>query len=163
MSLGKSVPSMGKAQLDREYAARKKADAAAIKATAQRIDFAAQKKADPYRKKIHDTLAEGQKQYDTHALQEAVSRKCIEERMANMGLIGGGLDRSRQAAAAQQRRSADRASRQKETEAVQRAQSAIDEVYKQAAIHKQASKESIENATAKWYAAALARLPGYRR
>lgn len=163
MSLKKSIPYIGKAQVDKEYAARKKEDAAAIKATAQRIDLDTRRRTDPYRRKIQDTLVEGQKQYDTHALQEAVSRKRVEEHMANMGLTGGGLYRSKQMAASQRRKRDDQVSSDRKAEAVQRAQSAIDELFKQAEAHKKSFKESKENATAKWYAAALARLPRYRR
>lgn len=70
-----------------------------------------------------------QPQYDANAVQELISRRQVQETMANMGLTDSGLNRTQQTAIALQRGNADSATRRQQSDYINQLQLAIEEAY----------------------------------
>lgn len=140
------------AQPELEEAVRKRKEAdeklkAQIDAS---IDAAAASSSAVYEREIEQAPLDSRAQYDANAMREAITRKQIEESLANMGMTDSGLSSSMHTALAVQRSRADNDVRVSEQRRIQAAQSAIDEIMASAATRKGENAIEIDRATSEW-------------
>lgn len=140
------------AQPELEEAVRKRKEAdeklkAQIDAS---IDAAAASSSAVYEREIEQAPLDSRAQYDANAMREAITRKQIEESLANMGMTDSGMSSSMHTALAVQRSRADNDVRVSEQRRIQAAQSAIDEIMASAATQKGESALEIDRATSEW-------------
>lgn len=137
-------------QLEEEVRKRKEADAKLKEQIDASIDAAAQSSAAVYQQEKEQAPLDSRAQYDANAMREAVTRKQIEESLANMGMTDSGLSSSMHTALAVQRSRADNDVRVAERSRIQAAQSAIDEIMASAETQKAAQAVEIDRATSEW-------------
>lgn len=97
--------------------------------------------------------------YDANAVQELVSRKNVEEAMANMGLTDSGLNRTQQTAISVMRGNSDNAVRLQQQEAARQLEQRLAEIIANATSQKQqtsaniiaqAAADALNNRTSLW-------------
>lgn len=142
--------------VNRQLGVRKQSDDTQIGQIHAAIDREAGAAREGYQNRINGAAEEFQPLYDRNALQEMISRKQVEESMANMGLTDSGLNRTQQTAIALQRGNADTATRKQQRDYVTKAQEAIDSIMASAASQKAQQEASIRKATDDWYVNAMA-------
>lgn len=142
--------------VNRQLGVRKQSDDTQIGQIHAAIDREAGAAREGYQNRINGAAEEFQPLYDRNALQEMISRKQVEESMANMGLTDSGLNRTQQTAIALQRGNADTATRKQQRDYVTQAQEAIDSIMASAASQKAQQEASIRKATDDWYVNAMA-------
>lgn len=142
--------------VERQYGARKKADEEQLGQIGAAIDREAGAATAGYQNRISGAADEYQPLYDRNALQEMISRRQVEESMANMGLTNSGLNRTQQTAITLQRSNADAATRKQQRDYVTKAQEAIDSILASAASQKAQQEAAVHKATADWYTSAMA-------
>lgn len=148
----------GKKQVDKLHGQRKETDAATLKQINEAIDKATATQTGQYQQRIDAAPLESRVEYDQNAINDAVSKKRIQETLANMGVTDSGLTSSMQTALAIQKQKADRSVKVNENAKIQAAQNAIDSILADAETKKADAKIQRETATADWYAGALADL-----
>lgn len=148
----------GKKQVDKLHGQRKETDAATLKQINEAIDKATATQTGQYQQRIDAAPLESRVEYDQNAINDAVSKKRIQETLANMGVTDSGLTSSMQTALAIQKQKADRSVKVNENAKIQAAQNAIDSILADAETKKADAKIQRETATADWYAGALAEL-----
>ena len=148
----------GLKQVDKLHGQRKETDAATLKQINEAIDKATAVQTGQYQQRIDAAPLESRVEYDQNAINDAVSKKRIQETLANMGVTDSGLTSSMQTALAIQKQKADRSVKVNENAKIQAAQNAIDSILADAETKKADAKIQRETATADWYAAALADL-----
>lgn len=119
------------------------------------IDSATQNQVRPLQQQIDGAGAVFQKQYDANAIAEQVSRKQLEERMANLGLTDSGLNRTQQTALSVQRGNADAAVGGQMRDYVTKLENAINEVTVSAENQKKQIALDAKQADDEWYASRL--------
>lgn len=110
---------------------------------ASAIDTSTNAVKEGYQKKIDRLPQEYRSLYDANAVQEAVGRRQLEERMANMGITDSGLNRTQQTALTVQRGNADAAARAQQQKAADELTQALNEVLANAAAQKQTQAANI--------------------
>ena len=110
---------------------------------AKAIDTSTNAVKEGYQKKIDRLPQEYGSLYDANAVQEAVGRRQLEERMANMGITDSGLNRTQQTALTVQRGNADAAVRAQQQKAADELTQALNEVLANAAAQKQTQAANI--------------------
>lgn len=143
-------------EVERQYGTRKKSDQTLIDQIGDSIDRQANAASQGYQSRIDNAQQEYQPLYDRNALQELVTRRQVEESMANLGMTDSGLNRTQQTAIGLQRGNADAQVRRDQQAYVQQAQQAIDQIMAEAASQKMQNESSIRQATENWYTGALA-------
>lgn len=103
----------------------------------QAIDAATNPVKQQYEQQIASVPEQYKNLYSANAVQQAVNRRMLEERMANMGLTDSGLNRTQQTAVALQRGNADNAVRLQEQSAKDALNAALSELLGNAAAQKQ--------------------------
>ena len=141
--------------VNRQYGVRRKSDEEQIGQIGAAIDREAGAATKGYQNRIDGAADEFRPLYDRNALQEMISRKQLEESMANMGLTDSGLNRTQQTAIALQRGNADSSARKQERDYVTKAQEAIDSILANAASQKAQQEAAIRKATEDWYTGAM--------
>ena len=110
---------------------------------ANAIDTSTNAVKEGYQKKIDRLPQEYRSLYDANAVQEAVGRRQLEERMANMGITDSGLNRTQQTALTVQRGNADAIVRAQQQKAADELTQALNEVLANAAAQKQTQAANI--------------------
>lgn len=142
--------------VNKQYGVRKSSDEEQIGQINAAIDREAGAATKGYQDRINGAAEEFQPLYDRNALQEMISRRQVEESMANMGLTDSGLNRTQQTAIALQRGNADTTTRKQQQDYVTKAQEAIDSIMASAASQKAQQEAAIRKASADWYTGAMA-------
>lgn len=142
--------------VNKQYGVRKSSDEEQIGQINAAIDREAGAATKGYQDRITGAAEEFQPLYDRNALQEMISRRQVEESMANMGLTDSGLNRTQQTAIALQRGNADTTTRKQQQDYVTKAQEAIDSIMASAASQKAQQEAAIRKASADWYTGAMA-------
>lgn len=142
--------------VERQYGVRKKTDEEQLGQINAAIDREAGAATEGYQNRINGAADEFQSLYDRNALQEMISRRQVEESMANMGLTDSGLNRTQQTAIALQRGNADAATSKQQRDYVTKAQEAIDTIRASAASQKAQQAATTRKATDDWYVNAMA-------
>lgn len=142
--------------VERQYGVRKKTDEEQLGQINAAIDREAGAATESYQNRINGAADEFQSLYDRNALQEMISRRQVEESMANMGLTDSGLNRTQQTAIALQRGNADAATSKQQRDYVTKAQEAIDTIRASAASQKAQQAATTRKATDDWYVNAMA-------
>lgn len=137
-------------ELEEAVRKRKEADAKLKAQIDASIDAAAASSSAVYEREIEQAPLDSRAQYDANAMREAITRKQIEESLANMGMTDSGLSSSMHTALAVQRSRADNDVRVSERRRIQAAQDAIDEIMASAATRKGESALEIDRATSEW-------------
>jgi hypothetical protein len=109
------------------------------------IDTAAQSKIQKSNAEKAAIPSQYQAIYDANAVQELVSKRQLEERMANMGLTDSGLNRTQQTAIAVQRGKSDEAARTKQQAAVDTINRSIAQYMAEADAEKQSMSAAALN------------------
>lgn len=148
----------GKKSLDKLHEQKKTTDAETLKQIEAGIDKATATSTAQYQQRIDAAPLESRKLYDQNAISDAVSKKRVQESLANMGLTDSGLTSSMQTALAIQKQKADATVRRDEAAKVQSYQNAIDQIIADGEAKKSDARISAEKATADWYSGALAEL-----
>ena len=148
----------GKKSVDKLHSQKKKTDAETLKQINAAIDESAATQTGQYQQRIEAAPLESRVEYDQNAVNDAVSKKRIQETLANMGVTDSGLTSGMQTALAIQKQKADRSVKVNENAKIQAAQAAIDGILADAETKKADAKIQRENDTANWYANALAEL-----
>ena len=137
-------------ELDEAVRKRKESDAKLKEQIDASIDAAAGTASAAYQREIEQAPLDSRAQYDANAMREAITRKQIEESLANMGMTDSGLGSSMHTALAVQRSRADNDVRVAQRSRIQAAQSAIDEIMASATTQKAEKAVEIDRATAEW-------------
>ena len=137
-------------QFEEEVRKRKEADAKLKEQIDASIDAAAGTSAAVYQQEIEQAPLDSRAQYDANAMREAITRKQIEESLANMGMTDSGMSSSMHTALAVQRSRADNDVRVAERSRIQAAQSAIDQIRADAEMQKAEKGMAIDQATSEW-------------
>lgn len=153
----------GKKSLDKLHEQKKTTDAETLKQIEAGIDKATATSTAQYQQRIDAAPLESRKLYDQNAISDAVSKKRVQESLANMGLTDSGLTSSMQTALAIQKQKADATVRRDEAAKVQSYQNAIDQIIADGEAKKSDARISAEKATADWYSGALAELENSSR
>ncbi len=148
----------GKKSLDKQHKTWKETDAATLKQINAGIDKAAKTAAGQYEQRIEAAPLESRALYDQNAVADAVAKKQVQERLANMGVTDSGLNASMQTAMAIQKQKADARVRADEAAKIQAIQNTIDKILSDAEIDKNEQKMQLERNTADRYNAALQNL-----
>ena len=131
---------------------RQKTDEESIRSFDGAVDRQTDEAVRGYRQDMAEDAAERRDQLDTNALEEALTRRQIRDRMADLGLSHSGLAEAQGKAAGAARSSADRTVAEGRQAAQQRLQSAIDRVVSEAAEKKAKNSLSVRQSTEKWAA-----------
>lgn len=142
------------AAVEEQYTARQASDDQSIQQIHAAIDRQADSASAGYQSRIDNADNEFQQLYDQNALGELITRRQVEESMANLGLTDSGLNRTQQTAIGIQRANADADTRTQQRQYVQQAQEAIDQIRSNAATEKLTQETSIRKDTADWLTAA---------
>ena len=148
----------GKKSVDKVYKQKQETDAATLKQINAAIDKSTAVQTGQYQQRIDAAPLESRVEYDKNAIADAVSKQQIRESLANMGVTDSGLTSSMQTALAIQKQKADRTVRVNENAKIQAYQNAIDQIVAEDETKKTDAKLQRQQATADWYAAALADL-----
>ena len=148
----------GKRSLDQVYSQKKKTDAQALTEINKGIDQATSAAVGQYEQRIAAAPKESRVQFDQNAVRDAVAKKQVQERLANMGVTDSGLNSSMQTALAIQKQRADNTVRADEAAKIQAYREAIDKIVADGEIQKGNHQATVKKDTAEWYAAALAEL-----
>ena len=131
---------------------RQKRDEESIRSFDGAVDRQTDEAVRGYRQDMAEDAAKRRDQLDTNALEEALTRRQIRDRMADLGLSHSGLAEAQGNAAGAARSSADRTVAEGRQAAQQRLQSAIDRVVSEAAEKKAKNSLSVRQNTEKWAA-----------
>ena len=152
----------GQAQLQTGFEEQKKkrleSDAVLKAQNAGNIDKAAAVAAGKYQQSIDALPGKSQALYDQNAVNEAISRKQIEERLSNMGHRQSGLTGSMQTALTVQRGNADGQVRRQEQAQLLALENAIDDIYAKAETEKATYATAVDEATKTWEDGLLAQM-----
>ncbi len=140
-----------KKQAEEMKAQRTAADAQQLEQINAAIDKATKTAAGQYEQRIAALPGESRALYDKNAMNEAISRTQIQERLANMGVTDSGLTSSMQTALTVQKGKADRQVAQNEQQQRQALMAAIDEIVANGEGQKAAQKLKMDQATREWY------------
>lgn len=131
---------------------RQKRDEESIRSFDSAVDRQTDETVRGYRRDMAEDAAERRDLLDTNALAEALTRRQIRDRMADLGLSHSGLAEAQGKAAGAARSSADRTVAEGRLAAQERLQSAIDRVVSEAAEKKAKNSLSMRQSTEKWAA-----------
>ena len=148
-----------KTAVDEQHASRLATDTDTKTRINEAIDKAAAASTGRYQTQIDNAPRESRVQFDQNAVRDAVAKKQVQERLANMGVTDSGLNSSMQTAMAIQKQRADNTVRSEERAKIQAAQDAINQIMAESDSKKAEQGIAIDRATADWYNQLMAQLP----
>ena len=148
-----------KTAVDEQHASRLATDTDTKTRINEAIDKAAAASTGRYQTQIDNAPRESRVQFDQNAVRDAVAKKQVQERLANMGVTDSGLNSSMQTAMAIQKQRADNTVRSEERAKIQAAQDAINQIMAESDSKKAEQGIAIDRATADWYNQVMAQLP----